>query len=340
MRIKDWTLEEKVALGIIVWWVGRTFLLQFNPSGGFDAIHAHLWQVKCYLQHGGYYFNPDHTNIALVHCWTLMQRLMFVGDAGATLQYMAYLMSALFLFKLGERYDCKLTGLLAALIYLIRPMNYVAAEEWFTDGFVVMYVLAALWAISSKMTPVVIGLLLGFGCASKITMLLPAILLIALCGRNWWRVALWALIGLAPWYMVNSFEYGNPLFPFKDAWFSWIPWGAHHTPDVVYAYSRQTLPDNWFKPEMFIFWYSNSPIHRVGEMSTVGPWLLATTVCLFAVPLRKWTKPVIVLAWLVGAMYLYWIFGENYFHVRYMLYALALHGLLGAWGVVKLCERQ
>ena len=363
-RITEWAVEDKLLLFVIAWWIYRTALLSFNPSTGFDATHAHIWQVQNFLREGGYIFHPHHTNIALVHSLTMLQKLCGIQDPGSSMQYVAAMMSAGFLYRLGMRYHGRTAGLLATLIFLITPAVYLVYSQWFAGIFVVMYMLAALWEVAgrhwvmewgweayrtgklgvwslvnsdkaNRLIWVVVGLLLGFGCASKITMLPFAVLIIALCGRNWWRVFLWMCLAAAPWYLVNAYQYGNPFFPFKDEWFGWLSFGTQEAVATIYA--RPSLPVGWCQWQVVNFWHTNMPLSQPGQMSPAGPLLAALSLPLFFV---KWTKPAIVLGIMVALMYAYWWGIEGVWHDRYMVPTFTLHALLCAWGVAELCRNR
>lgn len=344
----DWSTTDKIILAVILAWVGRTCLLSFNPSIGFDAIHAHLWQIQNMIAAGRYLFNPHYTNIALAHSLTTVQMLCFVGDPGSTLQYGCGLLSAGFLYRIGSWLGNRTTGLLAALIWLATPITYFCMTQWFAGGVMVMFLMAGASIIARSYEWKVntqpwwgsreVGLLLGFACAAKITALPVALLLIPLAGCYWWRVTLWMIAAASPWYIINVIQYGNPFFPFMDQYFGWMSWGMNE--DAGSLYSRPVLPENWFAWDngLMNWWYGNSPVGQGGEMSIAGPLQIALTLPLLFVPIRKWSKPVIVLIGIVVLLYAYFGLVEGIFHPRYMLPVFALHGLLAAWGITTLLE--
>ena len=141
-----------------------------------------------------------------------------------------------------------------------------------------------------------------------------AVLIIALCGRNWWRVFLWMCLAAAPWYLINAYQFGNPLHPFKGEWFGWLTFGAQEAVEAIYT--RPSLPEGWCEWGWFNFWYSNNPTARPGQMTLAGPLLFGLSLPLFFV---RWTRPVIVLGVMVTLMYGYWWFIEGIFHARYMV---------------------
>ena len=123
-QVREWPWLDKLILGVIAWWVLRTVLLACNPSHGFDAISAHLWQVQEYMETHGHVSSPYMTNIALAHCLTVVQKSFVAIDFGSTIQYTAAAMSALLLYLIGQRWFGRTAGLLAALTWLVSPYFY------------------------------------------------------------------------------------------------------------------------------------------------------------------------------------------------------------------------
>ena len=373
----NWEWYDKLLLAVIIWWVLRTAFIAFNPSTGFDAIHAHLWQNKNFILAGGYVYDPFHTNFALAHCITMLQQLMGGGDPGAIVQYTAYLITAGFLCRIGTWLGDRTTGLMCALLFMITPVFYFMAQEWFSGMVMLMFLAAAGWWLTHYYTRIKVarptvgllsvdamvqirkfnvalvkippggeveilfkwsafGLLLGFAIATKLSCGPLVLLMIILCGKNWWRVLLWLAIAAAPFLLVNLAQHGNPFWPFRQEWFTWWPFPT--MPDTEY-YARPTLPETWMPWRGFIqnFWYNNSPIAKPFEMTISGPWCLALTVPIVAT-LWKWTRPVWVLAGIVVLLYLYWWGVEGIFHSRYMSYVFMCHVLLGGWALVNLMK--
>jgi len=334
----QWPWYDKAMLAIIIWWIARTYLLVFNPTIGFDACHAHLWQTKNYILAGGYVHSPYHTNLALAHCLTIIQQYLWCPDPGATLQYFGAMMSSVFLYRIGARLGGRTVGLLAALLFLIQPWAYFTYMQWFSGPVMLMFLMAGIWCVAYTQHWWVAGVLLGFALAAKITCAPLVIILVVLSGRHWWKVLLLALLASSPWWLVNIWDWGNPIYPFKEQWFTWITIGQAPIAETV-DHARPVLPPDWFswRGHWTNWWYSSNPIAIPGEMTLAGPWCLALTAPLL-LTIRQWTKRIWILVGIIVLLYCYWWLVEGIWHPRYMLYTFALWTLAGSWGVVKMME--
>lgn len=339
-----WEWYDKVLLIMAVSWVLRTVFMAFNPSTGFDAVHAHLWQVKNYIQAGGYVYNPFHTNFALAHSMTLVQIIMKQGDVGATFQYATYVITALLLYRIGDWILDRTTGLLTALLFLIQPWAYFTAQSWFADMPMLMFVVAGCYLFlivelkelyARRM--IVVGLMFGFAIATKITCLPLILIMLILSGRNWWRVTLWVAIAAALFLGVNVVMHGNPFYPFRQEWFAW--WPLPVTPDTT-AYAKPTLPDQWFVWHNFWsnWWYGNNPLVQPGEMTLAGPWGLILLPFVFCVPWRKWSLTMKYIAMITITLFLYWQYVEHRWHPRYMNYVFTVLLVLEGWATTTILK--
>ena len=193
--------------------------------------------------------------------------------------------------------------------------------------------LAAIYCMFDK-KPLLMGVMLGFGCAAKITMLPIALILIVMSGRDCLKVLLWTVIVASPWYLVNSVQYGNPIYPFFDAYFQWIPWGLQDA--ITDGVGRMPHAINYFPIDANPWeatMHSNNPVAMVGEPSSIGPFVLCLTPLLV---FAKWSNKAIELLLLGCILWAYWLWGEQMLHARYMMPLWTLHIFLGAWALTNI----
>jgi len=260
-------------------------------------------------------------------------------------------MSSSALYFLAERYFNRTAGLLGVLAYMLQPMSFITSMQWFNAHVLILYVVLMMMAIlrywetvtygkdkrrqrSELRWIIIAGLMGGFACGVKITGLIPVGILIFFTGRQWWRTLLWVIIACSPWYLVNLVHFGNPVFPHYEQWFGWLNFGVQ---EQVTEFQKEvaSLPPGfypWGDPWTLTF-KINAPWAKEGELSEIGPFLLAFTIPLIFMPKKNWKRPAIFLAVFCVISYAYWFLQERYFAPRYMLYIFALHGLVAAYGV-------
>jgi hypothetical protein len=342
-----WDLALLILIGLFV---ARTIFLAADPSIGFDATSGHLYQAKLYLEDHVIRYNPLFSFIVLAHMLTVIQMAMGIADPGSVLPYFAMLMASFGIFFIGDRYFGRTAGLVAVLIYMLLPMSYICDMQWFAEHILIMYTVLMLLAVltwwdtvtygkdkrnqrSDMRWLVIAGLMGGFAASTKIYGLIPAAILVLLTGRQWWRTLIWVIIGLSPWYLVNAIHFGNPLFPHYEQWFGWMKFGIQEATTQNQS-EAQSLPNGfypWSDPWNLTF-SINAPWAKKGEMSEIGPFLLAFSIPLLLIPWKKWTPAAIKIGIFVLVAYLYWFLIEKYFSPRYMLYVFAIHGIIAAYG--------
>jgi len=348
---KNWKWWDVALLVLGCLFVLRTMLLAANPSIGFDATSAHLYEAKYFLGEHVIRYSPLFSFIAFQHMLTVIQMAMGIADPGSLWPYFSMVMASFGLYFIGERYFGRTAGLIAVLAYMLLPMSYITATQWFVAHMLNMYLILMMLAIltwwdtvtygkdnrrqrSDMRWLIIAGLMGGFACGTKITGLIPVALLILMTGRQWWRTLIWVMIGASPWYLVNLIHFGNPIFPHYEQWFGWLNFGIQEA-TTQFQSEAQSLPTGfypWGDPWALTF-SINAPWANEGELSEIGPFLLAFTIPLFFIPRKKWTPAAIRIGVFLLVAYAYWLFVEGYFSPRYLLYVAAFHGLLAAYGV-------
>jgi hypothetical protein len=79
--------------------------------------------------------------------------------------------------------------------------------------------------------------------------------------------------------------------------------------------------------------HHNYPWFLTDRPGSVGPFLLALSPVLLFV--RKWRKSAVLFSIFTLLFYLYWLVGEKIQHIRYMVTAYPINGLVVAWGVTE-----
>jgi len=348
---KGWQWWDIALFVGILLFIFRTAFLAANPSIGMDATATHLFQAKSYLADHVLRYSPLFSFIALAHMLTSFQMAMGVADPGSTLQYVAMLLAGGAIYHIGIRYFGRTAALIGVLAFFAQPMVYICSMEWYTAHFVVLYTVLGLygvlrWHESGRKSEengeerydhrwlMLAGLMGGLASASKITGLVPALLLIILSGKHFWRTLIFTIASAFPWYIFNVIHFGNPVFPHFDNLLGFLKFGTMESATETTAETK-ALPGGfypWSDPWTQTFQF-NAPWAKEGEPSKIGPFMLAFTIPLIFIPIKKWTRTAIYTGVFVLVAYAYWLFIEKTFSPRYLVYVSAVHGLLAAYGL-------
>lgn len=153
-------------------------------------------------------------------------------------------------------------------------------------------------------------------------------------------VILWTAIIASPWYLRNIILFANPFFPFYENIFGGLTFGTlsqfkesasiNHSEMLQYFKYDLSLLKVITSPWDWTF-HHNYPWFSSDHPGAAGPFLLALTPLLIFV--RKWRKPAVLYGLFTLIFYLYWLVLEQIQHLRYMVSAFPIHGLVVAWGV-------
>lgn len=295
-----------------------------------------MYASKWYVGHG-IQFNPWFDSYQWYEM--LIFHIMRVGipDPGAVLSAIFMTLTALTLWDMAERYwfngpresDC--TGPLVALLYVTIPMSRLCSFFPLTEHAMVFLFLLGLNGVlrfSKCKRPhsyrwlIVGGLCAGSACGVDVNALIPTLLLVILSGRGWWIIFLSALVAAAPWYGMNMFWFGNPIFPFHENWFGWMNWGIYDgmSRDLNLDEVRESVEisphGQLFSPLIWIC----TPLFIVTEINRQP---------------RNNIKGYILIAF-VTLMIAYWLLIENIVHARYWMPVLSVLALMGGVGASRL----
>lgn len=155
-------------------------------------------------------------------------------------------------------------------------------------------------------------------------------------------VILWTAIIGSPWYLRNIVLFANPFFPFYEDIFGELTFGTlsqykqiaaiDHAEMLKYFHFDLSFLKLLTSPWDLTF-HHNYPWILRDNTGAAGPFLLALTPVLIFV--RRWRKSAVLFGIFSLIFYLYWLVGEQIQHLRYMVSAYPVHGLVTAWGVTE-----
>jgi len=331
----EWTLFAVIAL-----WVYKTAITACNPSVGIDAISTHLVASKWYLSQHAVDFNPWFSFHQFQGMLVTIQ-MMLLPDPCATMTYFFMLATVAAIYLIGRRFFNRLTGLFASVIFLLQPIAYYSSQQTLTDhalGFCLLLMLHAILAHDEKKDTrwlYLAGILGGMACGIKFNALVPVAVMILMAGRRWWRVLIPVLIVGSPWYIPNIVFFGNPLYPYYQSLFSWIPGarpGLEQVREQMHRTPTYEIGPLWLAPWNTVF-REILPWAEEGIPGRVGPFLLALTPSLVLV---KWKRPAVLMGIFLIVIYAYWFLYERFYNARYLMYAFDVHGILVSWGLIWL----
>jgi 4-amino-4-deoxy-L-arabinose transferase-like glycosyltransferase len=209
--------------------------------------------------------------------------------------------TALACYWAGRRWVSPKAGLLAAALFLSAPIVGWEATIAYVDLAATLYVALSVFAFliwleersardSGNAWLVLAGIMAGFACGVKYTMIATTGLLVLWAvgcvmakkaGVTWKHVGI--LTGVAalvacPWYIRTWIWTGNPVYPFAYSLFGGKWWSAQAAVDYVREQSRfgigNTLYAFWVAPwstTFFAQFYANPPAKFTGALVPSPP---------------------------------------------------------------------
>jgi hypothetical protein len=343
MALDSWKIVRRQRWNQWLWivfliWAVYSMLLATNPSIGGDPIRAHLYAPKWYFMHGRVQF-VEYFDFLQVHGMFAAFMMSVIPDPTAVIPCFFMFASAGMIYLMGRRWLSPLGATIGAIIYMLMPMSHVAASQFLLEHILDFYILLSLHAMlrwhedGDKRWLFIAGAAAGTSAGIDINGLVPTLFIAILSLRGAGYLLLWAVVFASPWYLPNTLHFGDPLFPFYQEWFKWIPWGTMKSYVASASEQHGNVGGASIKGMPAFFWYYTfaPDVYWAKQMvGRNGPFLLALTPFLI---FPKWRKPAIMLGIFVLLAYLYWFGYEQVYHPRWLMYIAAVHGLLGAWGL-------
>jgi hypothetical protein len=235
------------------WWGLAGLLLgalvgALAPEVGHDALAAHLPVAREFAARGAIVAMPQNTASYLHLNADVLYAMAMLALPGPELpkllHYGAGVAAVLLVYDLGARLHSRGAGLAAAAVVAGTPLVWWLSATAYTDLWVTLFVLGALWAADAyRRRPGAgragaAGLLAGAALGTKMTAAavvapLVAVLLLWILRSEAGRARLRALTALAAglaaggayWYARAAWLLGNPLHPLFPEWFG-LPWRA------------------------------------------------------------------------------------------------------------------
>lgn len=326
-------------------------------SDDWDGLAYHLADAKLYLDRGR--ISPiwfqSHSNFPFTVEMLFVAGLALKSVSIAKgLSWVFWLAGVLGVYGLtrslaGES-GSRWCGLAGATVFAATPIVLWEATSSYVDvAAAVFLVLAAhallVWRRSDvRGWLIVAGLFAGWALGTKMTVLLPVVLLGG-CAL-WWSKAVGprraghalAFVGIAlavasPWYIKSYVWTGNPVYPFFYSVFDGKNWAAENA--EAYRAQQATFGNEdkglgqlirtpWdlaVHPEVYYDKVSDNP--TVIYLLSLGA-LFVTSVPVFVLGFR-WRRETMGLAALVGVAFLAW-----FFQVQYLRYLVPLLGIAAA----------
>jgi hypothetical protein len=344
----------------------------FAPPVGGDQTKYHLAFPRLYAQAGGLVATP----------WSFwgqqqwLQNFLFAiayavrgEDLARLVNAVAGVMAALGLATLARRHLGAGLGILAGALFFTMPMTWSQMTRSGADMSVVLYAALATsawldWAASERDGDLRrAAVFAGFGGASKVMgLLVPTLVgigvLVVLVRRRWplgRRIAdalaygVIALVLLAPCYVRNAIDTGNPLYPFGQGAFPGRHWSAEAAAylDTYYdQYRTREAGDRGGKPyvglEVLRFpWdltmHPESFENGKRQGQDVSPFPLAFAPAVLLLVRSRWQAPAIGA---IGLAYGAIIAAGAWAHPRYVLPGTALVMTAAVAGAEALVGRR
>ncbi|MDQ7858093.1 MAG: hypothetical protein RB149_04675 [Armatimonadota bacterium] len=339
----------------VVGWCGLAVLLlgaligALAPEVGHDALAAHLPVAREFAARGAIVAMPSNTASYLQLNADVLYTMAMLALPGAELPKLLHFgagaTAALLVYDLGVRLHTPGAGLVAAAVVAGTPLVWWLAATAYTDLWVTLFVVGALWAADAyRRRPgagraSAAGLLAGAALGTKMTAAafvvpLVAVLLLWVLRSDAGRDRLRALAGLAAglvvgggyWYARAYALLGNPLHPLFPELFG-LPWRA--VLPTAFGMGRGPLD------LLALPWRVTVHPARFVEVGSIGVVYLLLLPAALAGLVRgtvpRWLATVFVgagLTWALTAQYL-----------RYFVPALPLAALMGAVGAWSLPGR-
>lgn len=207
------------------------------PSGmDWDGLAYHFAIPKMYLAKHAIFYVPfiSHSNFPF-----LTEMLYTIGlSLGSTsiaklFHFTMYISSAMAVYALGRRHVNRLTGSIAAVLFMSIPVVLWEAGLAYADITTALYITLAAYAAlnweqnGSSRWLVVCGLMCGFALGTKVLSAVPTAALCIWILVSSWRSGKWgrgvslalitggiALLVGSPWYIKSYIYTGNPVYPF------------------------------------------------------------------------------------------------------------------------------
>ncbi|MCZ6837115.1 MAG: hypothetical protein O7G85_15175 [Planctomycetota bacterium] len=218
-----------------------------SEFGGYDALSYHLQLPKEWMSLGGivgldhnvYSHMPNFMEGAYYHLALLMGDGIDSVYAAQMLHALITIMTAFVTYRLASRLNSSMGGLLAWAIVIGTPWVIVTGSLAYNEMTVSLMLATGLLVLfsddlESRHEAILIGLLMGAACGAKLTSIglvaLPLLILLLwkLPPKRWpFSLLIVGLVGtlvLAPYFLMNWSDTGNPVFPFLTSVFGTGHW--------------------------------------------------------------------------------------------------------------------
>ncbi|MFO0829918.1 MAG: hypothetical protein U0572_17385 [Phycisphaerales bacterium] len=271
-----------------------------SEFGGYDALSYHLPLPAEWLRlgairtlpHNVYSAFPSFVEAAFLHCFALAGGPANGALTAQCLAALTTLVAALNVACLARRFAGPIAACAAFVLYLATPWIVVVGSLAYNDGFVGLFLAAALLVVlkpprASFAFGAALGLLLGAAIGAKLTavgFVAVPVALAALATRRARALAPLAIAGVvalflvAPWLVRNAIATRNPTFPFLATAFGTGHWTAEqvaifakaHASDLPIADRFARLWSMWLA---FGFGANPSPRDPWAMQWSILPWL-------------------------------------------------------------------
>jgi hypothetical protein len=272
-----WTTAPSIAILLLAACAAPGWLWS-SEFGGYDALSYHLELPKEWLalgriaplHHNVYSYFPGYVESAYYH-------LAAVIGHGVEWAYAAQLLHAFMTLVTagvicvaarngaGAASHSKVISIVAAVAFLGTPWTIVAGSLAYNEMFsVFMLAVGCVLMWSNDLSPARRGVILGFisgaACGAKLTSLglvafpLSVAMFIAMKPSRWMVTMLIACgtgcIVLMPYFVRNTIDAGNPVFPFATGMFG----VGHWTAEQARIFSHAHVSDAGIAPRLLQLW--------------------------------------------------------------------------------------
>ncbi|MEE8142055.1 MAG: hypothetical protein V3T77_03065, partial [Planctomycetota bacterium] len=250
--------------------------MTLTPAISQDALHYHLAVPRLWLEAGEFTEIPGitYSRFPMNGEMLYLSALALRGEIAAKFFHWFMFLACGFSVRcLATRFVRPSAANWAAVIFLSTPTVFRVASWAYVEMTLLLFLLLAWEVFLSQRADGVdrslfMGLLLGLGCGTKYTVLLPAAVLVATAihlapprHRVWTGVKSMAgaLLGGSFWYFRNWVEMGNPFYPFLYSIFGGKDWDSARAAEALSAL-QEWGGSGWQIPFTLTFYSSFSSV--------------------------------------------------------------------------------